>query len=290
MSRNDTSNEPSEGKIRNKLNKVIHVNTQITLVLEDLNKKKDLLAEYYRTLVTHNPSKLYLFGLDSLQFQSQMIKIEYENLMKFHKIIRNRIYGDFFKLYHIIRTFIKTNPKTNKILDNRTWNAYPQYKDLKTEQNFSFELVVELFNDVTEMILLLSSHIEQLEGQLLDHRRKMSMGLNINNFIFTFESCNQIVHNKIALFRNYIDYMTKIHYHYLRRFHKRALLLLAHIGKDVQFHSGDTPNEPPSDTESEDGDGDNNIPEAQASEPQQQDPPNVSMNVERPDRSTSDRN
>ena len=80
------------------MEEILQINQQIKGVLSDLHTKQTTLSSIYGDLVKENQSKLYLFGLDSLQFQSQMIRVEHTNLEKFHKII-----SPFTNVFQFIR-------------------------------------------------------------------------------------------------------------------------------------------------------------------------------------------
>ena len=70
----------------------------------------------------------------------------------------------------------------------------------------------------------------------------MSNGLNINNFVSTFQNCNNEIRDKITLYLKYIKYLIKTHKHYLLRFYKRALILNGHFGEGLRFQTiGDCP-------------------------------------------------
>jgi hypothetical protein len=238
----DSQNEDEYYQLRTGIDEIVRTNEQVTSVLGDLQLKQSNLTEMYSSLVQQNQSRLYLFGLDSLQFQSQMIKIEHDNLKRFHKIIRNRLYGDFFKLYHIVKSFMKDNPKLINLIESRQWYKYPQYKDLQVETSFNIAYVKRIFEDIIIMIKLLNTHVNKLDHQLDLHTRQMSDGLNINNFVSTFESCNNEIRNKITLYLKYIKYLIKTHKHYLLRFYKRALILNGHFGEGLRFQTiGDCP-------------------------------------------------
>ena len=52
---------------------------------------------------------VYLFGLDSFHFQSKLLVIENEDLMRLYSIIINRMYCEFFKLYKLMADYIGEN-------------------------------------------------------------------------------------------------------------------------------------------------------------------------------------
>ena len=77
---------------------------EIQKVFFEINEQINNVYKIYLSLMNENKDnkdKLSLYGLDTLNFQSKLFKTQYENCNYTYKILNNRIYGDYFKLYKI---------------------------------------------------------------------------------------------------------------------------------------------------------------------------------------------
>ena len=69
-------------------------------IIYNLTAKRDLISNQYFEIMRNNSYKDITFGLDSLTFQRMIINKNYDHLTDSIKIITNRIYGDYFRLYN----------------------------------------------------------------------------------------------------------------------------------------------------------------------------------------------
>ena len=85
---------------------IISLRERIDSILSNLLLKKESLHHIHEELLTLNHTQLFVFGLDSLQFQQQLIQIEYDNMSKTFKVIDNRLYGDFTNFIVLFRNLL----------------------------------------------------------------------------------------------------------------------------------------------------------------------------------------
>jgi hypothetical protein len=117
--------------IRNK------VNTIFQILENHLKKLKQIYAEF----VVNNKQNLFVFGLDSFQFQSKLIDIEYDDMKRLFLAINNRMYCEYYKLYKIIIEYVKENISDKKSLEIvKATNTFPVYKDLEPYKQYSFDI------------------------------------------------------------------------------------------------------------------------------------------------------
>ena len=90
--------------IRTMFDKIKPQRARITELLGDLRTHKSNLHKIHSELLSLNHTQLFVFGLDSLQFQQQTIDIECENMERIYRVQSNRMYGDFYKLHDELDT------------------------------------------------------------------------------------------------------------------------------------------------------------------------------------------
>ena len=85
--------------------KINEIMIEIQKIFFEINEKIKNIDKIYQNLINDNKDnkdKLSFYGLDTLNFQSKLYKSQYENCNYIYKMLNNRIYGDYFKLYKII--------------------------------------------------------------------------------------------------------------------------------------------------------------------------------------------
>ena len=67
------------------------------------------------------------------------------------------------------------------------------------------------------------------------HKTKQNIGLNIDNFITSFNFNISVMREKIIMFITYIEFFHKMHSKYLKRFSNKIQLMYTHISNDIKF-------------------------------------------------------
>jgi hypothetical protein len=81
------------------------------------------------------------------------------------------------------------------------------------------------------LVLLLNNK----ENDLTIHKSKQSIGLNIDNFVTTFNYHNNILRENITMFITYIEFFHKMHTKYLDRLNSKIQHILININNDIKF-------------------------------------------------------
>jgi hypothetical protein len=178
---------------------------------------------------------MFVFGLDSFYFQSKLIDIEYDDMKRLFLSINNRMYCEYFKLYKIIVEYILKNVNDKKIVELIKVNNFPVYKDLEPFKEYKFEIVLELHVNIINLLSSLNSYLINKEMELKVYSKKKDIGLNIDNFVTSFNFNNFIIKEKISLFITYIEFFHKLHSKYLKRFSNKIQLMYTHISNDINF-------------------------------------------------------
>jgi hypothetical protein len=154
------------------------------------------------------------------------------------------MYCEYFKLNKIILEYILTNINDKKNVDIVKTNNYPIYKDLEPFKEYKFETIQEIHENILNLLSIIISVFTHKENELLLHKKKQSIGLNIDNYINTFCYNNNVIREKINMFIAYIEFFHKMHIKYLKRFNNKIQLMYTHISNDIKFDDSIEVNSP----------------------------------------------
>jgi len=222
-------------KLKNDFNDMINIRSIVKNVFDTLQIKINKLRQIYSEFIENNKNGMFVFGLDSFHFQNKLIDIEYDDMMRLFLAINNRMYCEYFKLHKIIVEYIIKNISDKKVHDLVTTNNYPIYKDLEPFKEYKFELILDIHENILNMLSIIISILNNKENELLIHKTKQKIGLNIDNFITTFNFNNSVMREKILMFITYIEFFHKMHSKYLKRFSNKIQLMYTHISNDIKF-------------------------------------------------------
>ena len=189
-------------EIDNKFNNIINKNNYI----------KEIHSNY---LIKYNINDNYKISLDILNYQSNLIYLEYKKNHDLYLKFINNMYGHYFKLYNNIINYIdEIKDKTNININSKKFEPFNDIKDIT---KFKIENSEEIFNKINEYLLLINNYIKlQTEDIKIDKITKKS-GIYLNNFINEKEYNINILEEKIKLFvNNFISYYD-FHYNFLKR-------------------------------------------------------------------------
>lgn len=211
-------------------------------MMVDLVKKITKLKEIYSEFVKNNKQSVFIFGLDSFHFQGKLIDIEYEDMHRLFLAITNRMYCEYFKLYRIIMEYISKTINDAKILDTlKINNNYPIYKDLEPFKVYPFEIIHNIHDTIVTLLHSINGCIVNKEEELEGYRLKNNMGINIDNFVHTFNYNIIMMREKMVLFITYMEFFHKLHNKYLKRFTTKLHLMTNQINNDIKFDNIDQP-------------------------------------------------
>jgi hypothetical protein len=218
--------------------KVIDLKNENIKMFETLEGKIGQLKIIYSEFIKSNKQNLFIFGLDSFHFQGKLIDIEYDDMKRLYAAITNRIYCEYFKLYKIVVDYIIENITDDKKmveLINVNKNNYPIYKDLEPFKQYDFEIIQSLHETIIALLSSIHNYFLNKEHDLKQHQRKNATGLNIDNFIHTFNYNNVVLREKLTLFVTYIEFFHKLHTKYFTRFTTKMQLFTSQILHDIKF-------------------------------------------------------
>lgn len=215
---------------------IIDIRSQVTSIFDILQVRIDKLKTLYSEFIRSNRDNLFIFGLDSFHFQSKILDIEYDDMKRLFLAINNRIYCEYFKLYNIIVAYVCETIKDKKVLEMFSINnSFPVYKDLEPFKQYKFEIVQEIHENILLLLSSTNNYIINKEHELKLHQGKQDIGLNIDNFVNTFNYNVTSIRDKTLLFITYVEFFHKLHTKYLRRFAIKVQAMYNQINNDINF-------------------------------------------------------
>lgn len=177
-------------------------------IISEIAKSKIILSEkiaqfktMYTDLVKNNQTKIFLFCLDSLYFQYKSSMMDLEALEQNRKFIMNRMYCDYYKLYHII--VLELNEKKMLQIEPKT---YPQYKDLDVLFEYSSDSVKHLHADILLILHKLYEKFKTNQLNVQEHVDTKKSVLSISNFLNTLKFDNGQLESQLHLYINYMAF------------------------------------------------------------------------------------
>jgi hypothetical protein len=214
---------------------ITSIRNNVKSVFDILQLRINKLKLFYSEFIKNNKNKLFVFGLDSFHFQSKLIDVEYDDMKRLFLAINNRMYCEYFKLYKIITEYVYENINDKKITEIIKVNNFPVYKDLEPFKEYSFETTTEIHENILVIVNSIISNLNTRENELNVHRGKQAIGLNIDNFITSYNFELTVIKEKISMFLTYIEFFHNLHTKHLKRFSNKIQLMYTHISTDIRF-------------------------------------------------------
>jgi hypothetical protein len=225
--------------VKTNFNKIKEIRTQVMFCFNALEIKLTKLKNTTTEFVKTNKHNIFVFGLDSFQFQGKLIDYEYSDMRKFYFALNNRMYCEYYKLYKLILQYAEEIIGTNKNIEMlKSQNIFPIYKDIEPFKQYNFETIEEIHKTIIILLNSLNDHIIAKETQLLLFQLKQRSGLNINNFVNTFDFDVIVIKQKGFLYLSYLEFFHNIHTKHFKRFSKKMKLMNDYLDEDIKFDEG----------------------------------------------------
>jgi hypothetical protein len=160
--------------------------------------------------------------------------MEYADMKKIYNVITNRMYCEYFKLYKIIIDYVNESINDKRVTSQHK-SSYPIYKDLEPYKEYDFEIIIDLHDTIVSLLLSINNYLDGKDVELKQHKQRNDIGLNLDNFVNTYEFNNMMVREKMRLFITYIEFFHKLHTKYFKRFTTKMQLFISQINHDIKF-------------------------------------------------------
>jgi hypothetical protein len=215
------------------LRESFNVNMQILYTLLDkqtqVKEKLDTLKTKYSDMIQNNKRKIFIFCLDSYYFQYKMLVVEMENISKTLCMIKNRIYGDYYKLYNVILSESNLNVDLSHF--STKIKKYLPYKDIEPFFEYNNNDVIQLHNDILQILNLMYREFLQKELKTIGYND--ANGLTVDNFIQTLNYDNNTFKGKIFLYVNYLQFYHKLQHNHLNTLLTRITIFVNDINEQI---------------------------------------------------------
>lgn len=184
-------------------------------LLAKIKKKQKLLQENLDLYISRDGENHTHFGIDSFSFQTKIIELEYQNLYKINAFIRNRIYGSYYKLYNDIYKFLRSYHKEDCSLlfsKVRKKDDYPVYQDLDSFKVYEQSHISNIHADIVLFLIKIWDIIKNNNLEIDDEKKKVSSGLNLDNYLGFNCFVNNNLKNKLSF---YINVLAKYHHYHI---------------------------------------------------------------------------
>ena len=205
--------------------------TEIENILQSItntiNTLSDIYSDIYGDIYSDNRN-----NLDTLNFQIKLIKLEHENNNIIFKTFLNRIYGDYYKLYKDMTTYINNYIKD---ISTSTDIQFPKYKDLETLKEYNFEFIESLHSYI---LLFLNEFLKfslKENNTINDLLKKDNNGININNFINEKKFFLNLTNHKFNLYYENLKGYLLVQKKFLKRIYIKLKLMHKQLSTDINL-------------------------------------------------------
>ena len=149
------------------------------VLLLRIKKLKDMYDEIIKT----NMTSQFIFGLDSFKFQSKIMDVECEDLCRLYRMVSNKMYCEYYKLYKMIVKYVETTIKDTKLLYLTKTIEFPTYKDLEPFKEYDFSIIQNIHETILTILVGINDLILNNKEEVKLLKNKKEYGFNIDNFI-----------------------------------------------------------------------------------------------------------
>jgi hypothetical protein len=231
-------------KVKLVFDNVKEMRSEIAILFDSLNGRIKKLKEMYSEFVTYTKSiktadvKSFIFSLDSFYFQTSLLQKEYDYLNDYYGIIVNRMYGEYYKLLKLITEFVEKSMIDNKLHEILKNKKYPKYDDLDDARQYPFEIILQLNEDIIAVVNYLIHVLKDKEMSLKQYTTNQNYGLNVNNFVSTYNYEVVVLQEQINLYEKYLEFFYHVHEKLLKRLITKISVLEAQLNTDIKFEGG----------------------------------------------------
>jgi len=224
-----------ESNFENSFETIKDYKNDIDNVFRYIKNKTEILSCMYNDYLKEIKDTVnYRLSLDSFNFQTKLINIEYDNYNKIFKFFINRMYGDYYKLYNKLIDYVKNNVKNVKIVND---NQYPKYKDLEVNVEYNIEIIDDVYSNILSILTELSNYCLKENHLIKEITKKQNNGININNFLNEKKYSIIILEQKINFYyeilKGYIEFQKK----FFKRLYLKLKLIYAQLCHDINLET-----------------------------------------------------
>jgi len=201
------------------MNSLVEKKQTIDILIETLCSNKQNIQDW---LITYVNMKKNTEMLDSFYFQSKLIDAEYELVQKIYKMIDNRMYGEYYKLWLTMHAYAKDLLKEDMI-------RFLPYKDLEPTKQYEFSVTQSMYEEIGKIFEKLKQSTDKSQKDIDVHKEQLHKGIHIENYINTLSYQLGLVLDQVQLFKNMFDSYQRYHHQRYDHFIQKIELLNSQI-------------------------------------------------------------
>lgn len=221
--------------LKKEFNLIIEVCIQIEKAFSNVYQNVLKLKTSSQDFIKLNDKKqIFVFCLDSLQFQCKVIDIEFDDMKRLLFALNNRIYCEYFKLYRLVFEYMRKEG----ILDLEKYQQpkeFPIYKDLEPFKQYKIDVIQAIHEVITSLLNKINEYICVKEIEFKKHQETQERGFNMQNFTATFNDGILSIKQKNGLFISYLDFFHSMHLKYLKRLLTKICLFEMQLNTDIRL-------------------------------------------------------
>jgi len=209
--------------VKENINSIVSNSTSIKIKIEKLRNV------YSNMIQMNSYKKIFLFCLESFNFQIKSFSVDSENLNKSLLLLSNRIFCDYYKLFKLIKTLFDESKYS---IPSEIINP-PIYDVLNPFFEYSVDDISRMHNDVCLLLNSLIDYYNNNCDNIQTYTSKSQSGICITNFIKTLEYDNSVLKDQIFLYLNYMDFFKTTQIKHLLKLLGKMELLKKEINDEI---------------------------------------------------------
>ena len=221
--------------LKDNFNEIKTIRRGILELIKNLENKIIRLKTIYTDLLHNNKHLNNDTSLDTLYFQTKLITVELDNTNYIFKLIDNRIYGDYYKLYKNMIKYINKSEFDKKIKQLTSTDKYPEYNDLKLDIIYEFNITIDVHDNILKILEVLLDELSIKKNNYENEKYKSKSGINIDTLLHKINHTILVFEQDISLFNKYLLVYNESHKKYLNRFMIKTKLFYGQVNSDIKL-------------------------------------------------------
>lgn len=204
--------------------------SDIMKTIDEIDGKLELLGDRviglssaYTAAVKKHEDTIFIIGLDAFHFQSRLVSIEFDDLVRLKKIIVNQMYSEYYKLYKRVCEALRKPVEVN---------LFPVYLDLEPFKQYGNETLVSIHTYIIDTLRTDKEYIDEKNVDIVEYETKMEEGMGgVDNLMTTIKFTIHMDEEQNALLTNYVQSCHRMHTKYLERLLSKINLMFSVVNE-----------------------------------------------------------
>lgn len=196
--------------------------------------KISTLKKIYTQIINSHLGDEYIFGIDALHFQNELIEKDYFHLRENLNAIERRMYCEYYTLYMQIQRYVREELENIRLSEHAAFKReFPIYKHLGIQSSYDMNVVIEIHAVIIDCMIELETTVNSCESVITLDKQHLDMGLNIHAIIYREEFTMEMMRARVKMFYDYLHSFFVHHSKYLNRLLMKAKLQMDIVSEDI---------------------------------------------------------